>query len=689
MKHTKRTYYKNKTHYKKRRSNKKTKKVFFNKHRKTRKQRGSGKYKPNDIYDIEQFIINDCLNTLKNEKKPSEKGMFSKMFKSSDPYVKCRRSMRIFNSEKMPPNKYLRYRKIINAINNDPSRSNPERGNVEDIGNKYIFDYIFSLHGNLFGGGTKQLQDLLRVINPCYLIKILTLDNYYNFVNHLAEKSKIKKEEGKYSASITTGLKRHVGIENIYNWVKDTNFELFKLKSPQDLINLFESYYPINCPYREELNHFERINITATQVQETNSRYVSNSSWDLYLDFTYDNFYSDYLLKSSYNFKKVYSDLVGESFGRPLSTNIVDSNGEIVFKSTDCYEDASKQNFSKVNEHFNNFILKLNELGGTPKFVNNSAVTSDGSEVKVLEHNIISNPFIKKNLQFLAASMFPFLSYVTKIKLQPNYYGLFYHYYDENIQGDISFEYVNMGYTPLTEIEVDTISRFINKHIPNDNYEKCVLELRKYEPDNLFPSCRIIDVQKNVLFTFNYFMITMPQVTSQPSCIVGRYFQIMKFNNINDFDVENNNVTAHGLILWGGNMNENASADIPTSLTSSEYKEDTLDKIVPMFVGNTFYNGFMQPIFSSLQENTSERSSVNSSDITPRNTSERSSVNSSDITPRNTSETSSVRSSASTPRNTIAQMMPLMRVSRDSIEGPIQGVSRGSNESIGSTVELG
>jgi hypothetical protein len=640
MKHTKRKYSKTRRCKKRKNRNKTNKIPIINKkQRKTRKQRGSGKYKPNDIYDIEQFIINDCLNTLKNEKKPSEKGMFSKMFKSSDPYVKCRRSMRIFNSEKMPPNKYLRYRKIINAIKNDPSRSNPERGNVEDIGNKYIFDYIFSLHGNLFGGGTKQLQDLLRVINPCYLIKILTLDNYYNFVNHLAEKSKIKKEEGKYSASITTGLKRHVGIENIYNWVKDTNFELFKLKSPQDLINLFESYYPINCPYREELNHFERINITATQVQETNARYINNSSWDLYLDFTYDDFYSDYLLKSSYDFKEVYSDLLGESFERPLSTNIVDSNGEIVFKSTDNYEDQLKSNLDKLTIHFNNFIRKLNDVGGGIKFEPKLPPESTNVEDDTTVH---TNQFIVNIVKFLAASMFPFLSYVTKIKLQPNYYGLFYHYYDENIQGDISFEYVNMGYTPLTEIEVDTISRFINKHIPNDNYEKCVLELRKYEPDNLFPSCRIIDVQKNVLFTFNYFMITMPQVTSQPSCIVGRYFQIMKFNNINDFDVENNNVTAHGLILWGGNMNENASADIPTSLTSSEYKEDTLEKIVPMFVGDTFFNGFMQPIFSPLKQ------------VTPANS-------------RNT-----------TPRNTMAQM-----------DMPLVGVSRGSNESIGSTVELG
>ena len=159
----------------------------------------------------------------------------------------------------------------------------------------------------------------------------------------------------------------------------------------------------------------------------------------------------------------------------------------------------------------------------------------------------------------------------------------------------------------------------------------------------------------------------MPLVTTTPRCMVGHYFHIMKFNNINDFDVENNNVAAHGLILWGGNMNENASADIPTSLTSSVYKQDTLDKIVHKFVGNTFYNGFMQPIFSSLQKNTSERTDTTSNNTIPRNTIERSSVNSSDITPRNTSETSSVRSSASTPRNTMAnQSIPLIGVPIDS-----------------------
>ena len=650
MKHTRRKY--NKTYHKKRRGHKKTKKIFFNKHKKTRKQSGSGKYKPNDIYNIDQFITNDCLNVLKRELKPSEKGMFSKMFKSSDPYVKCRRSMRVFNSEKMPPNEYLRYRQIINVTKNDPYYSNPERGNVEDIGKNYIFDYIFSLHGKLFGGGTTALQNLLQLISPCYLIKLLTLDNYYDFAGHLAEKSKIKKEEGKYGASITTGLKRRVGIENIYNWVKDTNFELFKLRTPQDLIDLFNSYYPINCPYDQELNHFDRLNITATQVQETSSRYVNNSSWDLYLDISFDNFYSDYFSNRKYNFKKVYSDLFGESFERNLSTNIINSNGEIVFKSTDTFEEAGKQNFSKVNEHFNNFILKLNELGGTNKFDSNAAFTVGESDtnVNIFKYDDVnSNKFIENIVKFLAISMFPLISYVTKFKIRPNYYGLFYHYYEESDGGNnmsfednINFEYTNINDTPITEIETEVVNRFINSNIPNNNYDKCVGDLRKYQPNDLFPFCRIIDTQNNMLFSFNYYTIRVPSVTTTPRCTVGRYFQIMKVDNIlNDTDVKNNNVTVSGLILWGGNMNSTVEADVPNGFEIS-YMKDTLEKIVPMFVGDTFFNGFMQPIFSPLKQ------------VTPVNS-------------RNT-----------TPRNTMTHM-----------DIPIQGFIRGSNESIGSTVELG
>jgi hypothetical protein len=71
MKHTKRKY--NKTHHKKRRSHKKTKKNFFNKHRQTRKQNGSGKYKPNDIYNSENRVkvIDNFLSKLEISKEES------------------------------------------------------------------------------------------------------------------------------------------------------------------------------------------------------------------------------------------------------------------------------------------------------------------------------------------------------------------------------------------------------------------------------------------------------------------------------------------------------------------------------------------------------------------------------------------------------------------------------------------
>jgi hypothetical protein len=427
----------------------------------------------------------------------------------------------------------------------------------------------------------------------------------------------MNRTKGKIISSAGPTMKTFANINKIYYWVSDSNFELFKLKSPQDLINLFESYYPINCPYREELNHFERINITATQVQETSSRYVNNSSWDLYLDISFDNFYSDYFSKSKYNFKEVYSDLFGESFERNLSTNIINSNGEIVFKSTDTFEEAGKQNFSKVNEHFNNFILKLNELGGTNKFDSNAAFTvgeSDTNTVGESDTNVSifkyddvnSNKFIENIVKFLAISMFPLISYVTKFKIRPNYYGLFYHYYEENYNIDsmyfadsIRLEYSTASNIRFEENEVEIINRFINSNIPNNNYDKCVEDLRKYRPNDLFPTCRIIDIQNNSFSSIIFFKIEMPEVVpSQPPYpTFGYCVQIMKVNNILDDDIQNNNVTVTGMVLWTANISRIFNASLP----GGKEVYLPLEKAIPMFTGNTFYNGFIQPIFSSLK----------------------------------------------------------------------------------------
>jgi len=663
MKHTKRKY--NKTYHKKRRSHKKTKKIFFNKHKKTRKQSGSGKYKPNDIYNIDQFITNDCLNVLKRELKPSEKGMFSKMFKSSDPYVKCRRSMRVFNSEKMPPNEYLRYRQIINVTKNDPYYSNPERGNVEDIGNNYIFDYVLNLHSKLLGGGTRELQNLLRVVNPCYLISILTLVNYYNFIDHLADKSKLKKEEGKYGSSVTTGLKRRVDVETICDWVRDTNFNLFKLKSPQELVALFNSYYPINCPYNDQLAEFEILNIESTQILQTNNRYTNNSSWDLYLHITFGNFYDAYFSKAKYETSIVYSSLISESFIRRLSTNIIGNNGEIIFKSTDGDGDFYEENKEKIllekddfaKNHFNKFIQKLNEIGGTNKFdvtkINHEDISSIGDLanriVGTLDYkSVTSNKFIENVIKFLAISTVPIIVNVTRIITgsKYNYYGLFYHYYEENHGEDCYFLYNNIkvgNNITITNSEIEIINNFINTNIPNGNYNKCTEDLRKYNSDNLYPDCRIIDIQNNALFCFAQTLITLP---FHPFPVVGRYIQIMKYDNIFSDSVNDVVVSANNLILWSGNIDMTTVYDVVNKETSQYVsKKLSLGDVIQNNVGDTFYEGFLKPILSSLKPE---------SRIHP------------------------VSSTDTTPRNTMTHM-----------DIPIQGFIRGSNESIGSTVELG
>lgn len=639
MKYTKRKY--SKTHRrKKRRTNKKTKKTVFT-NRKTRKyQRGSGKYKTADIYNLNQFIMNNCLDVLKLEAKPSEKGSISQLFssKKNNPYIKCRRSMRVFNTEKMPPEDYLKYREIIKISKNDPYYANTERGNIEDIGENYIFDYVFQLHGKLMGGGTTALQELLKVINPCYLIKLLTLGEYERFIQHLGEKSGKKMAQGKLVTSLTTGLKKQVDIESICDWVRETNFNLFKLQTAEDLVNLFNSYYPINCPYSENLNEFERINLHASSLLTTNTRYNANKSWkswDMSLDITFDNFYEDYFTKSKFDTIIVYSSLVGESFIRRLSTNIIDNNGQIVFKSSDgdgdFYEkDERDKVFDKndfATKHFNEFIKKLNKVGGENKFgddIGYEDINTIGDRpnrlVGTLEYDtVVRNQFIVNIIKFLAISMVPLIVNVTRILISrnTNYYGLFYHYYERKHDGDCYFLYNNIKQTnnfPISESERNAINEFINSNIPNNNYNKCVDNVRKDEPTILFPDCRIIDIQQNKLYTFSHTLITL---SFHPFPVIGRYIQIMIFDNISSDDVKNIKVTSSSLILWNANLNSPTMTDVFNQETGNYIsKEMPLSYVIEENVGSTFYNGFLHPILSPLREVIP----VNSRDTTPRNT---------------------------------------------------------------------
>jgi hypothetical protein len=286
------------------------------------------------------------------------------------------------------------------------------------------------------------------------------------------------------------------------------------------------------------------------------------------------------------------------------------------------------QNSRKVDEHFNNFILTLNELGGTNKIDTNPANIKDTNPANIKDaetfnyNNIRSNKFIENILKFLAMSMYPILAMITRFWIKgrrdytrtdsANKYGLFYHYYEENYNINSTYEIGSMYFadnsflnystvtdTRIEENEVEIINRFINSNIPNNNYDKCVEDLRKHKPNDLFPSCHIIDIQNNSFSGIFFFKIEMPAVVpSKPPCtIFGYHVQIIKVNNILDDNIHNNNVTVTGMVLWTANISSIFNASLPDGKTLHL----PLEKAIPMFTGETFFNGFIQPIFSSLK----------------------------------------------------------------------------------------
>jgi hypothetical protein len=246
--------------------------------------------------------------------------------------------------------------------------------------------------------------------------------------------------------------------------------------------------------------------------------------------------------------------------------------------------------------------------------------------------------------------MMPIIINVTRVILggrYNNYYGLFYHYFEEKYDGDCYFLYNNINERnniSITTTETEIINIFINLNIPNDNYNKCVEDLRKNNSSNLFPDCRVVDIQNNQLFCFSQTLITLP---FHPFPVIGRYIQIMKFNNILGDNVNDITVTVNSIILWNGNINTLAMTDVfNEELSQFNSQEVKLGDVIQTNVGDTFYKGFLEPILSSLK-------------------------------PEARIQTDSpVNSQNSTPRNSLEQInVPIRGVSRDSLNSNISDIS--------------
>ena len=389
MKHTKRKY--NKTHRKKRKNHKKTKKIFFiNKHKKTRKQKGGlWKFNQTETYpSIDSFISNDCINRL---------------ITNTDTDKKCKKTISMFNTEKMNVNDHKKYKNIIKEYNTqilkllDKEWNTLKKGTqyaydkefynkmskvvnayeflkntgyielldkiykknpllnykIEKIGTVLIFDYVTSLYTK---NKKEELIQLLKIINPYTYLKIINPNEYVKSTQ--SKKSLIER-----NLTLNPTLNNYNYYLNICNWVYETNFELYKLKTPSDLCELFNNFNITNCvsntdgedtdfPYTSECITFE----------ESNQRYKNSQCWDIQI--TSHTTISDIDQKHSY-----WYNLHSESFERTTYRVFIISPNYFFDSSTCKSQSYDEPNNFKIaldtptyKCYLNIFLKKINEL---------------------------------------------------------------------------------------------------------------------------------------------------------------------------------------------------------------------------------------------------------------------------------------------------------------------------------------
>jgi hypothetical protein len=389
MKHTKRKY--NKTYRKKRKSHKKTKKIFIiKKQKKTRKQKGGlWKFNQTEVYpSIDSFILNDCINRL---------------ITNTDRDKKCKKTISMFNTEKMNKEDYIKYKQIIgeynkeilkllekewrtlkNTTQNTYDREFYDKMNktvdayeflknngyielldkiykkspllnykIEKIGTVLIFDYVTSLYTK---NKKEELIQLLKVINPYTYLKIINPNEYVKSTH--SKKSLIER-----NITFNPTFNNYNYYVNICNWVYQSNFELYKLNTPTDLCELFNNFKIINCisntdgedtdfPYSSDCVIFE----------ESSERYKNSQCWDLQITSQVTTTNIDE--KHSY-----YYNLYGESFVRTTYRVFIISPNYF-FDSSTCRNQSYDEpnNFEIALDtptykcYLNIFLKKINEL---------------------------------------------------------------------------------------------------------------------------------------------------------------------------------------------------------------------------------------------------------------------------------------------------------------------------------------
>lgn len=562
----------------------KTKKKLYNKLSKkirkqkksktTQKKRGGALYKPDEIFTIDQFYnepnfpdapegSKNCIDILVEKNSPllPTSISFSGKF-TGEKYNKCKKSMQMFNLLRLNRTDYLKYREIIKRFNerNQLYIEQQKQGKtknitllgkekkIEDLGNIHILQYVVDLFYQMPKRNTEELGKLLKIINPNWYHYIMDPKNYMNM------------KWMQCTAKCTIIKQNPSAVNEMIDWIYETNKEVWKMNTPQDLINLLEGYYSIQKIYNAK---YEDIYIENVMINESSKgRYKDLSvCWDVTFHLVNANF--KYLYgpndddpASNANFLTIYRDLYIDSFTRHYPTYIFKNKNDV----------ANNMNIEpgKITQRFNDFVKTLinidpNATMDSIKYEDFRKENGAYDDEVISFDSITDNFYVKRIFRILGIFMesvtFPGLFYDLHTF---NRYSVFYPYYDKLEMAQQSF--CNDGVKIIANTDIfqsdtnieEIVHNFFNKYLYGYDYDA----LTQKKKDNEYPRLRIIDVDKQKGIS-----VQVNSVLVGENIVIGRCITITTVDNIFDRDINNIKISSECLLIWEDIKHNEASLD--------------------------------------------------------------------------------------------------------------------------------
>ena len=550
---------------------------------------GGALYKNDEIFTMNQLYNEpnfptgeNCIDLLIEKKSPILPTSISLSGKyTGEKYNKCKKSIQIFNTTKLNREDYLKYKQIIQRFNQRNQlyiQEQNKKGNktilgsdkkIEELGSLFILQYIVDLFFQKPEKNTNELKMLLKIMNPYYYRYILDKNNYLNmkWIQCTTNCSYIKN--------------RPEEINEMIQWIYNTNNELFRLKTQQDLINLLQNFTPmedlINGPKMDDDNFI----VTNVQINNDSiERYKSNNCWDVEFTIEFPRFLEYYYNRIKWD-KQRYGELYTDAFERTYPSEVIytGTNGKIENYNTKNV-DLTKVSLKDTIKGFNTFVNILVNIGNQKGYQQTDETYINylnNDDIQLPFEIIQNNLFIEKNIKILMLLSYGFVYPIFILRSNDNKYGIFYHYYDTDEYSENYF--CNAGLEVLAntsifrsdEIIDDIITSFFEKYIPNYDYNI----ISGKTQSNEYPRMRIVDYNNNMAIGVQCCTVKY----SENKDIIGRCISITIIKNINS-DIMEMEMEVKCLLIW------------------EKLKDDKLQVIKDSCP--VFYNGVLEPIFDSM-----------------------------------------------------------------------------------------